>query len=67
MIGISKLAFDAVKDAEPMNLIGWWKKSKPATVWIVLCLIFEIPLEIIKRMIMIVCFIPHKIYEELEE
>lgn len=67
MIGISKLALDAVKDAEPMNLIGWWKKSKPATVWIVLCLIFEIPLKIIKRMIMIVCFIPHKIYEELEE
>lgn len=67
MLCISRLALDAVKEAEPKNLIGWWKKSKFATVWIVLCLIFEIPLGIIKRMIMLVCFIPHKIYEELEE
>ena len=71
MIGLSKLAYRTLKeensDRISKNPIDWWKKSKIATVWMIICLIVEIPIVIIKYIIMAVCFIPHKIYEELQD
>ena len=71
MIGLSKLAYRALREENSANITGtpidWWKKSKIATIWVIICLIMEIPFVIIKYIIMAVCFIPHKIYEELED
>ena len=71
MIGISRLAYEELKEENCVEIKGtpidWWKKSKIATIWVIICLIFEIPLRSVKLITMIICFIPHKIYEELEE
>lgn len=71
MIGFSKLAYEKLKEKNSIGLTGtpidWWKKSKIATIWAVICLVIEIPLVLIKYIIMAICFIPHKIYEELED
>lgn len=71
MIGLSKMAFETLK-AEGSDKIfidpkEWWKKSKFATIWIFFCLIGEIPLMVLRQIIMLICFIPHAIYEELDK
>ena len=70
MIGLSRLAYEKLRGENSSQIKGtpidWWKKSKIATIWLVACLILEIPFVIIKYIIMAICFIPHKIYEELE-
>ncbi len=70
MIGLSKVAFESLKvegsNKISMNPKEWWKKSKPATIWIFFCLLGEIPFMILRRIVMVICFIPHAIYEELD-
>lgn len=71
MIGLSKLAYEKLRGENSSKIIGtpidWWKKSKIATIWVVICLLAEIPFVIIKYIIMAICFIPHKIYETLDD
>lgn len=43
-----------------------WKMSKPATVWVFLCLVDEIPLTLLKYIVKGICFIPHAIYDALD-
>ena len=70
MIGFSKLAYNALRDEDKDRIVGnpidWWKKSKPATIWMLLCMVCEIPLVIIKKLIMAICFIPYVIYYKLD-
>ena len=70
MIMLSKMAYEALREEGSANISrkpsDWWKKSKWATIWTIIVLAFEIPITIIKYVIMAICFIPHKIYEELE-
>lgn len=71
MIGLTKIAYEALRlensDRLPRSPKEWWKKSKLATIWVFICLVVEVPLLALKYIIMGVCFIPHKIYEALEE
>lgn len=70
MIKISKIAFEALKDTDgkvsrkPVEL---WRRSKLACIWFILCLLAEIPIVILRFVLMAICFIPHKIYEHLED
>lgn len=69
MIKISKLAYEALKDKNGNvhgNPITWWKVSKLATIWCVLCMIVEVPVTILRFVLMAICFVPHKVYEYLE-
>ena len=70
MIGFSIMAYEALKE-EPSGRIPaspkiMWKKSKPATIWLFLCFIVEVPLTLLKYIVMGICFIPHAIYEALD-
>lgn len=71
MIGLSKWAYRTLKsensDRIELRPLEWWKKSKLATIWVIICLTLEIPLAIAKYIIMAVCFIPYKVYEALED
>lgn len=68
MIGFSKIAYQALEingriPADPRIM---WKMSKPATVWVFLCLVAEIPLTLLKYIVKGICFIPHAIYDALD-
>lgn len=70
MIGFSRMAYEALKE-EPSGRIPaspkiMWKKSKPATIWLFLCFTAQIPLKLLKYIVMGICFIPHAIYEALD-
>lgn len=70
MIGFSIMAYEVLKE-EPGGRIPaspkiMWKKSKPATIWLFLCLVVEVPLTLLKYIVMGICFIPHAIYEALD-
>lgn len=71
MTKLSKMAYEALKsegsDRIEICPTEWWKKNKLATIWVFICLTLEIPLMIVKYIIMAVCFIPHKLYEALED
>lgn len=70
MTKLSKMAFDKLRDSNSdridFNLGKMWEKSKPATIWVLICLVCEIPLKILKHIIMIICFMPHEIYDALD-
>ena len=38
-----------------------------ACIWCILCMLAEIPIVILRFVLMTICFIPHKIYEHLED
>ena len=70
MIGFSRMAYEVLKE-EPSGRIPaspkiMWKKSKPATIWLFLCFTAQIPLKLLKYIVMGICFIPHAIYEALD-
>lgn len=70
MIAISKLVYETLKDKNgnlSYNPVDWWKKNKWACSWCLLCMIVQIPIVILRFMLMAICFIPHKIYEHLED
>lgn len=70
MIGLTKIAYDALKDENssriPTNPKELWKRSKLATMWLFLCLLVEVPLTALKYIVMAICFVPHTIYEALD-
>ncbi|MFW5646127.1 MAG: hypothetical protein ACOCMX_02405 [Acetivibrio ethanolgignens] len=70
MIGLSKMAYNALRNENnsriPSSPKELWKRSKLATIWLFLCLIIEMPLTALKYVLMALCFIPHAIYETLE-
>ena len=69
MIEISKLAFEALRDADgnvSRKPLEWWRRNKLACIWCLLCMIIQIPFTWLKCIVMIICFIPHAIYEKLE-
>lgn len=69
LIKISKIAYETLKDKSGNvhgNPITWWKVSKLATIWCVLCMIVEVPIAILRFILMTICFVLHKIYEYLE-
>lgn len=70
MIAISRCATNALKDKNgniDFSLRKCWKKSKMATIWVVLYMIVEIPFVWLKILLMIICFIPHAIYDVLDD
>ena len=70
MIKISKIAFEALRDTDgkvSRKPVEWWRISKLACIWFILCLLAEIPIVILRFVLMAICFIPHKIYEHLED
>lgn len=70
MIAISRMALKALVDENgrikgtPVDL---WKKNKWACSWCLLCMIAQISIVILRFVLMVICFIPHKIYEYLED
>ena len=70
MIKISKIAFEALTDTDgnvSRKPVEWWRRNKLACIWCILCLLAEIPIAILRFVLMAICFIPHKIYEHLED
>lgn len=70
MIKISKIAFEALRDMDgnvSIKPVKWWRRNKLACIWCILCLSAEIPIAILRFVLMTICFIPHKIYEHLED
>ena len=70
MIAISRYVRDILADKDgyiESNPNVWWKTSKPACVWAILCMIVQIPVVWLKCIVMIICFIPHAIYEALAD
>lgn len=72
MIEISKRVFDNLIDDESskrtadFKISYFWKKNKLATIWYVLCMVAQIPLVILKTVLMVLCFIPHAVYDALD-
>lgn len=69
MIAISRTARRALEDEDGYingTPVDWWKKSKWACIWCLLYMIVQIPIVILRFVLMAICFIPHKIYEHLE-
>lgn len=70
MIAISRMALKALVDENGCikgTPIDWWKKNKWACSWALLCMIVQILIVILRFVLMVICFIPHKIYEYLED
>lgn len=70
MITISRMAVKALKDENGCikgTPIDWWKKNKWACSWGLLCMIVQILIVILRFVLMVICFIPYKIYEYLED
>jgi hypothetical protein len=70
MIKISKIAFEALRDTDgnvSRKPAEWWRRNKLACIWCILCMLAEIPIAILRSVLMAICFIPHKIYEHLED
>ncbi len=70
MIAISKIAFEALRNTDgkiSRKHLEWWRRSKLVCIWFILCLFAEIPIVILRFVFMAICFIPHKIYEHLED
>lgn len=70
MIKISKIAFEALRDTDgnvSIKPVEWWRRNKLACIWCILCMLAEIPIVILRFVLMTICFIPHKIYEYLED
>lgn len=70
MIAISKIAFEALRNTDgkiSRKPLEWWRRSKLVCIWFILCLFAEIPIVILRFVFMAICFIPHKIYEHLED
>lgn len=69
MIKISKIAFEALRDTDgniSRKPLEWWRRNKLACIWCLLCMTIQIPFAWLKCIVMIICFIPHAIYEKLE-
>lgn len=69
MIEISQIAFEALRDADgnvSRKPLEWWRRNKLACIWCLLCITIQIPFVWLKCIVMIICFIPHAIYEKLE-
>lgn len=69
MIKISKIAFEALRDTDgniSRKPVEWWRRNKLACIWCLLCITIQIPFTCLKCIVMIICFIPHAIYEKLE-
>ncbi len=69
MIAISRTAMRALEDENGRingTPVDWWKKNKWACSWCLLCMTIQIPFVWLKCIVMIICFIPHAIYEKLE-
>lgn len=70
MIAISRMALKALVDENGRikgTPVDWWKKNKWACSWCLLCMIAQISIVILRFVLMVICFIPHKIYEYLED
>lgn len=70
MIAISRYVRDILANEDGViesNPSDWWKISKPACIWAILCMVVQIPVVWLKCIVMIICFIPHAIYEKLAE
>lgn len=70
MIAISRMALKALVDENGRikgTPVDWWKKNKWVCSWCLLCMIAQISIVILRFVLMVICFIPHKIYEYLED
>lgn len=70
MIAISRMALKALVDENGRikgTPVDWWKKNKWACSWCLLCMIAQISIVILRFVLMVICFIPDKIYEYLED
>ena len=70
MIKISKIAFEALRDTDgnvSRKPVEWLRRNKLACIWCILCMLAEIPIAILRFVLMTICFIPYKIYEHLED
>lgn len=70
MIAISRMALKALVDENGRikgTPVDWWKKNKWACSWCLLCMIAQISIVILRFVLMVICFIPYKIYEYLED
>lgn len=70
MITISRMALKALVDENGRikgTPVDWWKKNKWACSWCLLCMIAQISIVILRFVLMVICFISHKIYEYLED
>lgn len=70
MIAISRMALKTLVDENGRikgTPVDWWKKNKWACSWCLLCMIAQISIVILRFVLMVICFIPHKIYEYLED
>lgn len=70
MIAISRMARRSLEDENGYidgAPVDWWKKNKLACIWCLLCMIVQIPIVVLRFALMIICFIPYKIYEYLED
>ena len=70
MIAISRMARRSLEDENGYingTFVDWWKKNKWACSWCLLCMIAQIPIVILRFVLMVICFIPYKIYEYLED
>lgn len=48
------------------NPIKWIKRNKKYGIIMIFCFLYNLPLYIIVKILMAVCYIPHEIYEKLE-
>lgn len=70
MIAISRIARRALENEDGYingTPVDWWKKNKWACIWCLLCMIVQIPIVILRFALMVICFIPHVIYEALAD
>lgn len=70
MITINKFVANALANENgniDSSLRGCWKKNKVATACLVVYMIAEIPLYWLKVIVMIICFVPHAIYDALDD
>lgn len=61
MIAISRMARRSLEDENGYingTLVDWWKKNKWACSWCLLCMIVQIPIVILRFVLMVICFIP---------
>ncbi len=70
LIAISRMAKRSLEDENGYingTPVDWWEKNKWACSWCLLCMIAQIPIVILRFILMVICFIPYKIYEYLED
>lgn len=48
-----------------VNPIQWIKRNKKYGFIMIVCFLYNLPIYIIAKVLMAICYLPHKLYEEL--